>query len=760
MQCRRLGAHLDQLAMERQLLQQSALQEHQQALQQLQDELARLHGGGSQPPAADSTTVRATGATGSTAAAENTAQPPKASRCLISSFAAAAAEAAAVLDDMVDPSSIVLSVPGATDPHATAAGDMPSMEGVGDEHTTLAAPTQAGDAATQSEVQQQQRRERGTWGQPLRSIAPAAGVPSGQGASGPLAVIGSALTHPEPVQAAGRRSNSQPKVLPGMGRPVSLSRRNSSSDDAGMDSGIAAAAASGSSGAAAAGAGSTSLGAGRASRSSGMGGVGSILGGFGALAVVGAGPGKAHQGLQAKGKWGVPIVPVPAAGLASNLQRRASTGALQGLDGISSNSGSETPICSSGTDMGQVQHKSQLQRRPSGGLGYSSGAMADGSRPGTPQRARRLSEHLTGAESSMSARQQQQQHLQWQHSWHHMQQQQQQMLLLQSPAPGEPCSVAGGGVQAVAQGTPAGAAASTGWLMSRHQVRPENQGNRMLLDWVVQQSGVSTADDAGDAAAAGSTYSDAAEGKQLRSGQSRKAGSGCEAGPSNKPGLPRQVGTQAAAAAPLIATLEVLVVQPLLAQQRLTTHACWNLLLHEHRLLQRMNAIQGLFFQQQGDWVALLCEGLQPLLQQHQHQQQKEQGSGAANGSGAVEGAAAARAASLSPVVLQLLLESSVQQSCLVGLPEAEKMSLQVSCCCCYHCCCSSWLHCSTQYGTGTCMLSCCCGICFCHVCTTYSIGTTWIMAWSDCGLWGCSGLVMHSVLLSTALAQLTIQSF
>jgi hypothetical protein len=33
----------------------------------------------------------------------------------------------------------------------------------------------------------------------------------------------------------------------------------------------------------------------------------------------------------------------------------------------------------------------------------------------------------------------------------------------------------------------------------------------------------------------------------------------------------------------MVSLLEVLVVQPILAQQRLTTVACWSLLLQEHR---------------------------------------------------------------------------------------------------------------------------------------------------------------------------------
>jgi hypothetical protein len=118
-----------------------------------------------------------------------------------------------------------------------------------------------------------------------------------------------------------------------------------------------------------------------------------------------------------------------------------------------------------------------------------------------------------------------------------------------------------------------------------------------------------------------------------------------------------------------VSALEVLVVQPVLAQQRLTTVACWSLLLHEHQLLQRLSTIQGLFFQQQGDWVGLLCGALEPLLLQ----QQQQQGAGSS-----ATDSSQAQAGGMSPVVLQLLLEAAVQQSCLAGVPEAERMSLQV----------------------------------------------------------------------------------
>jgi hypothetical protein len=65
--------------------------------------------------------------------------------------------------------------------------------------------------------------------------------------------------------------------------------------------------------------------------------------------------------------------------------------------------------------------------------------------------------------------------------------------------------------------------------------------------------------------------------------------------------------------------------------------------------------------------VLLLCDGLARLQHaQQQQQQQKHSSRGVAPGV-------------LSPVALQLLLESAVQASCLAGTPEAERISLQVS---------------------------------------------------------------------------------
>jgi hypothetical protein len=94
--------------------------------------------------------------------------------------------------------------------------------------------------------------------------------------------------------------------------------------------------------------------------------------------------------------------------------------------------------------------------------------------------------------------------------------------------------------------------------------------------------------------------------------------------------------------------------------------------LQDQCLLQQLASLQSLFFQQQGDWVDLLLEALQ--------QQQQQQRLMLAHGS-THTAAAAAAASRLSPIVAQVLLESAVQQSCLAGGPDAERMSVQVSNC-------------------------------------------------------------------------------
>ena len=581
----------------------------------------------------------------------------------------------------------------------------------------------------------------------LGCASSAAGAPSGQHAAGPLAVIGSAAAaaaagRDQQQQAAGRRSNSQPRVLPGMGRPVSAShsRRNSSSDDgsgglfSSADGAAAAAAITAAAGGAAVG-GAGSVGAGVASRAGRGGAVGgissmsSILGGFGASAF-GAGA-SAGRGNAARGKWGVPVVPGPAAGAAGGgsrgaaggaptLQRRASTGDILALGDVAMGTSSSSSGLREQQHLGGQQGWQGLQRQSSGGLAAAgrprSGSFSGGgSRPSTP-RGRRAAD---AAAAAAAPRPHQQGQLQRQQSWHHMQQQ--QMLLLQEQelsmgwADGTGCvssspagfnalgglviggagagSAAADGVDVTAAA--AAAAASTGWLLSRSQQRggravfQEGQGNSLIVAWLMQQNGFVGA--VAGAAAGDSAVAAGGQAMLLPGGGDNGNHNNDGDGDANGRGSSLQHGNPAVAAAgarpaaPLVACFEVLLVQPLMEQCRLTTVACWSLLLHEHRLLQRLSTIQGLFFQQQGDWVVLLCDALEPLLLAQQQQGCGQQGSGQQGcsqqqqqGEGGVGGGSGVSHGLASPVVLQLLLEGAVQQSCLAKMPEAECMSLQV----------------------------------------------------------------------------------
>lgn len=129
---------------------------------------------------------------------------------------------------------------------------------------------------------------------------------------------------------------------------------------------------------------------------------------------------------------------------------------------------------------------------------------------------------------------------------------------------------------------------------------------------------------------------------------------------------------------PLITTLEVLVVRPLLAQHRLTTLACWQLLLQEQHLLQKLAAMQSIFFQQQADWVDLFIEGLDSLISPV-----SDVSSSSGSGQVTVEragvvGAAAVAKHGVSRVAAQLVLEAALQQSCLAGEAAADRLNVQV----------------------------------------------------------------------------------
>jgi hypothetical protein len=146
-------------------------------------------------------------------------------------------------------------------------------------------------------------------------------------------------------------------------------------------------------------------------------------------------------------------------------------------------------------------------------------------------------------------------------------------------------------------------------LLSRHTQRTAEQGNGLILDWLLQQSGLyapDMIDPLSEAAAAGAgadaKASDAGMHLALSpwlSGAAAAADVGTRtrtpAGGQRHTSKDTPPAAAAAAAAdddrsdagvtaaPMVSSLEVLVVQPILAQQRLTTVACWSLLLQEHR---------------------------------------------------------------------------------------------------------------------------------------------------------------------------------
>lgn len=203
----------------------------------------------------------------------------------------------------------------------------------------------------------------------------------------------------------------------------------------------------------------------------------------------------------------------------------------------------------------------------------------------------------------------------------------------------------------------------------------------MILGWLTDEIGLGCRQDSGSSSSTDASSDTAGPGAETWPVAAAAAAAGAAVARAatygQGEGPEAAAAASARAAAPIVSALEVLVVQPVLAQQRLTTVACWSLLLQEHQLLQRLSTIQGLFFQQQGDWVGLLCEALEPLLlwQQQQH------GAGSAAVLGGDGGGSSQVQAGMSPVVLQLLLETAVQQSCLAGVPEAERLSLQVRPC-------------------------------------------------------------------------------
>ena len=136
--------------------------------------------------------------------------------------------------------------------------------------------------------------------------------------------------------------------------------------------------------------------------------------------------------------------------------------------------------------------------------------------------------------------------------------------------------------------------------------------------------------------------------------------------------------------APLITVLDTLVARPLLVQARLTTRAAWVLLLREAALLQSLKALQGLFFQHQGDWVELLLHRLEPLLcggssdssgggaaaagdRSHRDGGIQGNSSGSSSGGRSNSSSSAATTHALSAVGAQVHLEEALAASCLAS---------------------------------------------------------------------------------------------
>lgn len=156
---------MQQLSLEQHLLRQSALQERQQALQQLRGELAKLD---SVPLAAVADAAAGgVGIEGRDGAVTAGGAATGHGVCA-GPFAAAAAITTVerMSDEAIDLDSVVLDVT------AEAAG------AAGTAHGAAAVPEGHQLTAEQDAQQsgQQQQRQRGTWGRPLQDIGPAAGA--------------------------------------------------------------------------------------------------------------------------------------------------------------------------------------------------------------------------------------------------------------------------------------------------------------------------------------------------------------------------------------------------------------------------------------------------------------------------------------------------------------------------------------------------------------------------------------------------------
>ena len=78
---------------------------------------------------------------------------------------------------------------------------------------------------------------------------------------------------------------------------------------------------------------------------------------------------------------------------------------------------------------------------------------------------------------------------------------------------------------------------------------------------------------------------------------------------------PQQQQQQQSVWAPLPTLLDVLLIQPLQVQYKITTLVCWQQILHRHQLLATCEQLHLFFFQKAGDWAQLLAEKLEEQLQ-------------------------------------------------------------------------------------------------------------------------------------------------
>lgn len=605
MLCRRAKSRRDELAFERQLLAQHAAADHKAALQQVQHELAAAHRIGVQVPAAWQ-------------------QHQQQQQQQVSVSGSAAVHIGSVISSDVQLAAAALQqqqhqenalkaeqrehLDQQQQQQEGAAGATTGPQQLGDSAAAVASnhthtTTLIDDGVSMAQQQQQQQpagisHKRATWGPAVFDPTPAAGKPS---AAEPLAVIGSAaVAAAAALPAAGRRSNSAPRVLPGMGTVLSPDQRRPRSSD-------------------------SAIGLGNPS-------------GSGFRRTSSAGVRRWGQGSLQKAGGGSLI-----------------SGALDDVDGslgsaAAGAAGHNNPVVHSnwGSTQGRVCLISSRGRRPtSASSAAASGGSSGGARPQQQQQAAGYRRPMHSRNSSYSG----------------SPAVAADVLVVDDGAPDvaseyqASLAAAGGGIAAAA------AAASSSPVISRWQHQQQ------LLGFI----------DSRRATAAGTEQNTSIGGCRygINSGQQQQ-----------QPDVD-QSADPSESSAPLVTALEVLVINPILAQHRLTTLACWQLLLQEQQLLQKLAAMQALFFQQQGDWVDLFLEGVDKLMTP-----------AAAGGSDAlgpigssisdgllapgsragIAGAVGAgkQGVGVSHVAAQLVLEAALQQSCLAGDEVTQRLSVQV----------------------------------------------------------------------------------